>query len=411
MANPAFGINTYLPKLAVFIYSKDEASTLRSIVMNLLKCLRGLIQGFGVYMLVLIAVSSWPGVSNAAATAVKPAKVVLLLHGKASNLSTWNKLVDNRAGFDKRCKNTNAAKFPTVKLTPNSEGVYCMRFTFGGLDRISTAPKGLGDSTCSQAGGCSGDYSTFDTLGEEIATAIDRIKTRLGSDAEIVLLGHSRGGVAARAFLQSDSPVKSNVVGLITTGTPHAGTPLGRYYSYMNKNCLPESNYDSVFDLSDCAEDWRFTNLILKKAGDINLKAPTFDFLSDSSSAIKELNANVSKLPAIKYTQLAYDNLKFGCLGGSLINSERNCGFDIFSTVGGPSNSGLNAVLNGRKRSTLTGDGLVSYVSQRMNSLAGWVQPIKNYRKVQRVHASEPKQITDLSRALTNMYKRLKWVK
>jgi iron-sulfur cluster repair protein YtfE (RIC family) len=59
----------------------------------------------------------------------------------------------------------------------------------------------------------------------------------------------------------------------------------------------------------------------------------------------------------------------------------------------------------------LTGDGLVPFFSQRMNSLAGWVQPVKNYRKVQRVHTSEPKQITDLSRALTNMYKRLNWVK
>jgi pimeloyl-ACP methyl ester carboxylesterase len=380
--------------------------------MNLLKRLYCLFQGFGVCMLLLIAVSSWTGAANAATTPVKPAKVVLLLHGKASNLSTWNKLVDNRAGFDKRCKNTNADTFSTVKLTPNSEGVYCMRFTFGSLDRINTAPKGLDNATCAQSGRCSGDFSTFDSLGEEIATSIDRIKTRLGPDVQVVLLGHSRGGVAARAFLQSDSPVKPNVVGLITTGTPHAGTPLGRYFAYMNKNCLPESNFDSIFDLSDCADDWRFTNLILKKLGDINLKAPTFDFLSDSSSAIRELNANISKLPAIQYTQITYDNLKFGCLGGSLINNkERNCGFDIFSTVGGPSNAGLNAVLNGRKRSTLTGDGLVPFFSQRMNSLAGWVQPVKNYRKVQRVHTSEPKQITDLSRALTNMYKRLNWVK
>jgi hypothetical protein len=179
----------------------------------------------------------------------------------------------------------------------------------------------------------------------------------------------------------------------------------------LKKNCLPESNYNSIFDLSDCADDWRFTNLILKKAGDINLKAPTFDFLSDSSPAIKDLNANVSKLPEIKYTQIAYDNLKFGCLGGSLINSERNCGFNIFSTVGGPSNAGLNYVLNGRARSEFVGDGLVPFFSQRMSNLTGWVQPIKSFRKVQRVHTAEPKQILDLSRALTNMYKRLSWVK
>ena len=379
--------------------------------MNLLNQLRCLIRGFSIFMMVFITIGGWASVVNVAIAAVKPAKVVLLLHGKASNLRAWNKLVDNQAGFDGRCKNTGDTKFSTVKLARNSEGVYCMRFTFGSLDRISTAPKGLDNSTCSRSGGCSGDYSTFETLGEEIASAIRRINSRLGSDTQIVLLGHSRGGVAARAFLQGDSPVKSNVVGLITTGTPHAGTPLGRYYAYMNNNCLPESKYDSVFDLSDCADDWRFTNLILKKAGDINLKAPTFDFLSDSSPAIKELNANVNKLPAIKYTQLAYDNLKFGCLGGSLVDSDSNCGFNIFSTVGRPSNTGLNVVLNGRKRSSLVGDGLVPFFSQRMSNLAGWTQPIKSFRKVQRVHTAEPKQISDLSRALTNMYKRLGWVK
>lgn len=375
-------------------------------MMNLLKPLPYLNQGFRIFILVFIALGVC---SNAATASTKPAKIVLLLHGKSSNLKTWNKLVDSRDGFDGRCKNTGDAKFQTGKLARNSEGVYCMRFTFGSLDRISTAPKGLENSTCSRSGGCSGDYSTFESLGEEIATTINRIKKRLGDDAQIVLLGHSRGGVAARAFLQSDSPEKANVVGLITTGTPHAGTPLGRYYGYMKNNCLPESKYSSIFDVSDCANDWRFTNIILKKGGEANFKAPTFDFLSDASPEIKNLNANIDKLPMINYSQITYDNLKFGCLGGSLIESDSKCGFDIFSTVGNPSNTALNVVLAGRKRSSLVGDGLVSFISQRMNSLAGWFQPIKSYRKVQRVHTAEPRQILDLSRALKNMYKRLGW--
>ena len=374
--------------------------------MNLLKPFPYLNQGFHIFILLFIALSCF---TNAADAATQPAKIVLLLHGKASNLKTWNKLVDSRDGFDGRCKNTGDAKFQTGKLARNSEGVYCMRFTFGSLDRISTAPKGLENSTCSRSGGCSGDYSTFESLGEEIATTINRIKKRLGDDAQIVLLGHSRGGVAARAFLQSDSPEKANVVGLITTGTPHAGTPLGRYYGYMKNNCLPESKYSSIFDVSDCANDWRFTNIILKKGGEANFKAPTFDFLSDASPEIKNLNANIDKLPVINYSQITYDNLKFGCLGGSLIESDSKCGFDIFSTVGNPSNTALNVVLAGRKRSSLVGDGLVPFISQRMNSLAGWSQPIKSYRKVQRVHTAEPRQILDLSRALKNMYKRLGW--
>jgi pimeloyl-ACP methyl ester carboxylesterase len=379
--------------------------------MILLKCLRYLMQGFGVSVLLLISFCNWTGVANAATSAVKPAKAVLLLHGLSSNLNTWNKLVGNQAGFDGRCNNIRDPKFPTVKLRRNSEGVYCMRFNFGSLDRISAAPKGLDNATCSRAGGCSGDFSTFDTLGEEIESAINRITSRLGPDAQIVLLGHSRGGVAARAFLQSDSPAKTNVVGLITTGTPHAGTPLGRYYAYLNKNCLPESNYNSVTDFSDCAQDWRFTNLIVKKVGDINLKVPSIDFLSDSSAAISTLNTNVSKLPAIKYTQIVYDKLNFGCLGGGLFDTETSCGFNIFTNVAGPSDAGLNFVLNGRARGSFIGDGIVPAFSQRMSSLAGWSQSIRNFRYIKRIHTAEPKRVLDLSRALTNMYKRLGWVR
>ncbi len=377
--------------------------------MNLLKRLRWTIQGSGLCVLVFITVSSWVSVANAAATVKRP-KVVLLLHGMSSSLTTWNKLVDSREGFDGRCKRVHDPRFLRAKLTPNSEGVYCMRFNFGSLDRISTAPKGLDNSACFRAGGCSGDYSTFESLGQEITYAINRIRSRLGPDTQIVLLGHSRGGLAARAFLQSDSPVKTNVVGLITTGTPHAGTPLGRFYDYMDKNCLPESNYNSAFDFSDCAHDWRFSNLIVKKVGNINFKVPSINFLSDASPEIRDLNANANKLPTIKFTQIVYNKLNFGCLGGGLFNSETSCGFDIFTDVVGPSDASLNAVLNGRARGSLVGDGIVPLFSQRENGLAGWNHPVRTFSYVKRIHTAEPKQVLDLSRALTNIYRRLRWV-
>lgn len=56
--------------------------------MTLLKCLRCLIQGFGVSVLLSISFCNWAGVANAATSAVKPAKVVLLLHGLSSSLNT-----------------------------------------------------------------------------------------------------------------------------------------------------------------------------------------------------------------------------------------------------------------------------------------------------------------------------------
>ena len=57
--------------------------------MNLLKTIDRLMQGFGVLMLVSITLG---GVLYSATAAAKPAKVVLLLHGKASNLRTWIQL-------------------------------------------------------------------------------------------------------------------------------------------------------------------------------------------------------------------------------------------------------------------------------------------------------------------------------
>jgi pimeloyl-ACP methyl ester carboxylesterase len=375
--------------------------------MNLLKRLRYLIQGFGVCMLVLITVCSWAGAANAA---VKQPKVVLLLHGLSSTLTTWNKLVDNRAGFDRRCSNTGTAKFFKEKLRSNSEGVYCMRFNFGRLDRIKAAPRGLDNARCSKSGGCAGSYSTFETLGTEIGIAINRIKRRLGGNTQIVLLGHSSGGVAARAFLQSNHPNRQNVVGLITTGTPHSGTPLGRYYNYMSLNCLPESSYDSIFNFSNCARDWRFTKNILEEVGDIDLKAPGINFLSDASPQIRELNNNIGNLPNIIFTEVTYDRINFGCLGNSLTNRERGCGYNIFNEVIRPSNNGLNFVLNGRSRAELRGDGIVPIFSQKMSNLPGWNLPIRAFNKFSRVHIEESKQVRDLSIALSNIYRRLGWL-
>ena len=64
--------------------------------------------------------------------------------------------------------------------------------------------------------------------------AVTGILARHGT-AETVLVAHSRGGLAARAFLQqrADFPLKASVVGLLTTGAPHRGTRLGRIYKYL----------------------------------------------------------------------------------------------------------------------------------------------------------------------------------
>lgn len=157
----------------------------------------------------------------------------------------------------------------------------------------------------------------------------------------------------------------------------------------------------------------RFVNsLLLNDVGGLDLKSPTIDFLSEASPAINTLNSNISRLPKIQLTEMSYDQIKFGCLGGDVIDSDKGCGYDIFGKIvqNKPTNTGLNAVLNGRTREALVGDGIVTVNSQKMTGLKGWNRAVKSYAKTKRVHIAETEQILDLTTALTNMYKRLRWV-
>ena len=343
---------------------------------------------------------------------------VLLLHGMNSDLNTWDKLVKANSGFDSHCYDPRAADFNSVDPVANSEGVHCFRINFGTLDNLATAPKGLGNKTCVSKSGCKGDYSTFEMLGKEVESAIKNIVTKLGTDTEIILLGHSRGGLAARTFLQSSSPEKNSVVGLITTGTPHAGSPLGRYYFYLNDHCVPESKHINKFD--SCSVDWNFVNSYwIKGAGALDLKAPTVgflaeestDFIKDNPYAIKQLNSDISKSPSIKYAQLFYSGIDFGCLGGV---SDTGCGYNIFNPLGTPipSENGLMAATKHRPRKSLDGDGIVLKSSQQISELTGFPFPasIQSIGDGKRVHIAEPSDIPRLSKALNNMYKSLGWV-
>jgi triacylglycerol esterase/lipase EstA (alpha/beta hydrolase family) len=47
---------------------------------------------------------------------------------------------------------------------------------------------------------------------------------------------------------------KNSVLSMITTGTPHKGTPFGRIYDYLQQNCLPESAHKN--NNGDCEDDW-----------------------------------------------------------------------------------------------------------------------------------------------------------
>lgn len=57
-------------------------------------------------------------------------------------------------------------------------------------------------------------------------TWLTTIVSKVSSDAEIWLIGHSMGGLVSRYLLETGMSMRSRVTGLITLGTPHLGAPL-----------------------------------------------------------------------------------------------------------------------------------------------------------------------------------------
>lgn len=135
--------------------------------------------------------------------------VFLLLHGTASEPETWDVLVASR--FAGVCPPTRMGEDVT-------ERSLCYRLHFE--PRI---------------GWLNGDGSTFRRLGIEVGQAIEKIKNVM-QPAAIVLVGHSRGGLAARAYVQGLVEPPPVALGLVTIGTPHQGTPLGRIKRWLADN-------------------------------------------------------------------------------------------------------------------------------------------------------------------------------
>ncbi|MGH9962161.1 MAG: hypothetical protein ACREBC_34365, partial [Pyrinomonadaceae bacterium] len=231
-------------------------------------------------------------------------KVLLLLHGMNSNPFTWDEFV--AAKFPNSCPVILGSGIRTGDAVPNQNGVLCYRLAFGNLDATSgrTALEGeIGHASSS------GDFETFEMLGQEVRNAVQAILDRHRS-AGIVLLGHSRGGLAARAFLQEEAfAERSSIIGLLTTGTPHKGSRLGRIYEYLAEH--PRSTCSNT----PCEDDWEVVDLIIKRS-ELDVRRPTMDDLTDFSfGEIDQLNRRIVSLPSgIKYGQITYRGIDLGIL-------------------------------------------------------------------------------------------------
>ena len=320
-----------------------------------------------------------------------PPKAVLLLHGLNSDASTWNALKIKE--FNDKC--TTLPLSGSIE-NANNRGVSCFALNFGGYDRYGL--KGLDNISCDVDIGCQGDYSSFSQLGQEVNNAITTIKQYLGNHTEIVLLGHSRGGLAARSFMQGGYENKNSVLSMITTGTPHKGTPFGRIYDYLQQNCLPESTHKN--DNGDCEDDWEAVYVI---DSDLDIRVPSIGLLSEGSTDITTLKNNINNLNDYNKThvQLIYHNKTFGDVS-PFYNPLPSQGWFLDQL----SDRAERFILNGQSFDPLKGDGIVPSSNQMFNGIG---RDVNSYDYSGIRHAKETGQTEDLTKALHEIYNKLGW--
>lgn len=347
-------------------------------------------------------------------------KVMLLLHGLASDPETWDAMVNDDSFFNGNCQtltiDNDNDNLSDVEI--NNDGISCFNLEFGSLDRYSDfSAAGLDKKICNSALGCNGDYTTFEGLGYEVDAAIGRIVEKLGQDIEVFMFGHSRGGLAARSYLQNEELTNRSLIkGFATTGTPHQGSPLGRFYQYMHDNCIPKSVYEN--DNGKCEDNWEVIKLLngtrwyfpLEKPI-LDLQAPSVHYLSPESLAMQSLHESIQELSALTLGQLVYEGTEFGILA-------KDKDYDLYDygtwfSGDHPHPDTLRYIENGQTRASLKGDGIVPSESQKLSLLLDEVgievtaQGIQTSANI--LHTEETSKVSDINWLFERLYPSLGW--
>ena len=332
----------------------------------------------------------------------QPSNVVLFLHGMNTDAATWNDAATQY--YSTICPGIKNGK-ASLTAKANAQGSYCYRVNFGANDK----PSGLEDAWnyAKILGKTSGDFSTFNELGAEVNAAINAIKRQL-PNPRILLVAHSRGGLAARAFLQHPAFVnnKASVAGLITTGTPHGGSRLGRIYGYIANDLLSFDGINYSRKKGETADnDWKVVDFLNGKAGGdfyLDARRPVIGDLADNSPMLKKLNAKIALLPDIAYGQLVYDDLMLGILGEKFGVQYGLFGDNTSSGYGPQLSTAAEGHIKGwvkgkenvtpRPSKSFKGDGIV--LAQHQQLIPSAITE-KYDEKV--LHTEEPKRVADIA--------------
>lgn len=353
--------------------------------------------------LVLLAILATVNAFSLPCHAAAGPKILLLLHGMNSSPTTWNSFVASQFSTSNNKGVIRGGVLVSSVPTPNAKGVYCYAVEFGFYDKTGGRTGLEGVSANNATLPTAGDFTDFSLLGKEVDNAVTYLlKTYPG--AQITLLGHSRGGVAARNYLQDPGSVapKTSVISLLTTGAPHKGSHLGRIYSWLSTH--PRSDTAN-------ANDWSIVDKLTKQFS-FDVRRPVINDFADNGSAISTLNSGIATLPA----PLAYGNLRYIVTDLGYLGRKYGISYSVFLGINIPfilyipplSTAAKSYVLVNKKPGDYKGDGTVEGDSQNLLNIAGVPAFSKTYdmtftKSVYHTEETATGQVADMTTALHSL--------
>jgi len=324
----------------------------------------------------------------------KAGTAYLFLHGLNSNVNTWNDVV--KARFNNSC--TTISNGTDVSSAANTQR--CFRVSFATRIRA-----GLGNTTWSgllaQTSWPNGDGATYSELGAEVTAAVGKITKYYPGIGAVILVGHSRGGLAGRAALKDSASSLTKVKGLLTIGTPHNGSAFGRVYSWLASNPPPTKKscknklgiaeycttaQNGMASEKDRADAWNTVSNVRSASTVVGLpldmRAPSIDYLAIGSAETNKLAQG--RLPSsVKYGMIASNYVIFGNVVGV---------GNILDTL---PQSTRTHILNGQTQAAYRGDGIVHLASQQALPGACAYMTLSNI-----LHKDETKQSASILKAM-----------
>ena len=143
----------------------------------------------------------------------------------------------------------------------------------------------------------------IDGFVDQLRARIEALRTETGAD-RIALVGHSMGGLVARAYLRAHGP--DRVAGLVTLGSPHHGTRLAHYGLGANARDMEP---DSAWMRAMASVDPRVPM--------VSVWSPADNFVAPQDSS-RLAGAREVILPALSHLGMLFSSAVLEVLAGEL---------------------------------------------------------------------------------------------